>query len=156
MFSSLTRYLQVCFYVFFVLSVDTLNFFMKYVLWVAADSDLLKCRVAIWGFSAIVTSREYFEYINDPNSNRVGPFFWLSCYTLFIEYSIWFKFRRGLFDTPSPWYVQLIIAVYFSIFALGGLYAWNNGLSKARKSNEKLYDLYDPDMTIEDTAQVLK
>lgn len=131
MFDSLKRYLQVCFYIFFLLSVDTLNFFMKYVLWVAADSDLLKCRVAIWGFTGIVTSREYFEYINDPNSKRVGPFFWLSCYTLFVEYSIWFKFRRGIFDAPTPWYVQLIIAVYFSCFALGGLYAWNNGLNKA-------------------------
>lgn len=129
MFENLQKYLQVSFYIFFVLSVDAMNFFMKYVLWVSAESDLLKARVAIWGFTAIVTSKEYFEYINDPVSNRVGPFFWLSTYTLFIEYSIWFKFSRGLFDAPFPWYVKLIHVTYGSLFILGGIYAYSNGMS---------------------------
>ena len=156
-FSNLTRYMQVCFYVFFVLSVDTLNFFLKYVLWVSHESDLLKVRVAIWGFTAIVTSKEYFEYINDPNSNRVGPFFWLSTYTLFIEYSIWFKFSRGLFDAPFPWYVKLIHVTYFSAVTFGAIYAYNNGLAseKQKQSNKVKYDILDPDMTIENTNKVL-
>jgi hypothetical protein len=125
-FDSLKRYLQVCFYVFFVLSVDAMNFFLKFVLWIGAESDLLKARVAIWGFSAIITSKEYFEYLDDPNCKRVGPFFWLSCYTLFIEYSIWFKFSRGLFDAPFPWYVQVIFIVYFGTVILGGVYSYMN------------------------------
>ena len=129
-----------------------MNFFMKYVLWVSAESDLLKARVAIWGFTAIVTSKEYFEYINDPVSNRVGPFFWLSTYTLFIEYSIWFKFSRGLFDAPFPWYVKLIHVNYGSLFILGGIYAYSNGLSQPKsKAGDKQYNLIDPDLTIENT-----
>ena len=127
MFDSLKRYLQVMFYIFFVLSVDAMNFFMKFVLWVGAESDLLKARVAIWGFSAIVASKEFYEYIEDPNCHRVGPFLWLTMYTLAIEYSIWFKFSRGLFDEPFPWYVIVINVVYFGTAILGGVYAYCNG-----------------------------
>jgi hypothetical protein len=60
MFKSLKNYLMVWFYIWFVLSVDAMNFFMKYVLWIPADSDLLKARVFIWAFTAIVCSKEYY------------------------------------------------------------------------------------------------
>ena len=92
MFSSLKRYLQICFYIFFVLSVDAMNFFLKYVLWISAESDLCKALVFIWAMTEIVTSKEFYFYIDDPNCKRMGPFLWLSCYTLLIEYSIWMKF----------------------------------------------------------------
>ena len=105
MFSSLKRYLQVWFYIWFILSVDSLNFFMKYTLWINAESDILKARVAIWAFSAIVTSKEYFEYVDDPNCKRVGPFFWLSTYTVMIEYGIWIKFSQDVFAFNFPGYV---------------------------------------------------
>ena len=127
MFGSLKRYTQVIFYVWFVLSVDSMNFFMKYVLWIPADSDILKLRVAIWAFSAVITSKEYFEYIDDPNCKRVGPFIWLSTFTIAIEYGVWFKFSRGLFDAPFPWYVKLIFITYGSLVLLGALYAAKNG-----------------------------
>jgi hypothetical protein len=100
-----------------------MNFFVKFVLWVPAESDLLKCRVLIWGLSAIATSKEFFIFIDDPNCHRVGPFFWLSTYTLAIEYSIWFKFSWGMFDTPYPWYVKIIVATYFLVLVLGGIFA---------------------------------
>ena len=95
MFANFTRYSQVVFYIFFVLSVDALNFFLKYVLWVGAESDRLKGRVAIWAFTAIACSKEFFAFVDDPNNHRVGPFFWLACYTLAIEYSVLFKFAAG-------------------------------------------------------------
>ena len=146
MFSSLKRYLQVMFYIFFVLSVDAMNFFLKFVLWVGAESDLLKARVAIWGFTAIIASKEFFEYIEDPNCHRVGPFLWLSIYTLAIEYSIWFKFSRGMFSEPFPWYVVVIIVTYFGTAIMGGVYAFMN----EKKDNKKAQiDYSDPDVTIE-------
>jgi len=154
MFENITRYSQVMFYIWFILSVDSLNFFMKYVLWVPAESDILKIRVAIWAFSAIITSKEFFEYLDDPNCKRVGPFFWLSTFTVLIEYGIWFKFSRGMFDAPFPWYVVLIWTVYFSLVIAGGLYALNNGL-KSEPSLKKTYNLNDPEITIEQTKAVL-
>ena len=136
-----------------MLSVDTLNFLLRFVLWVSAESDLLKARVAIWAFSAIATSKEYYIFCDDPNCKRVGPFTWLSTYTLFIEYSIWFKFSRGLFDAPFPWYVILINIVYFSLVILGGVYAFNNG--RKLKQKKIRYDTVDPEVTIENTQVVL-
>jgi len=126
MLASLKRYAAVWFYIFFSLSVDAMNFFMKIVLWVGAESDLLKARVAIWGLTAIVTSKEFFEYMDDPNCKRVGPFVWLSCYTLAIEYGIWFKFSHGLTDAPFPWYVKVIGAVYAAVVLVGAVVAWWN------------------------------
>jgi phosphatidylserine synthase 2 len=95
-FASLKRYCAVIFYIFFISSVDALNFLMKFVLYVPHTSDVLKGRVAIWGFTAIITSKEFFEYLDDPNCKRVGPFYWLSVYTLAIEYGIWFKFSQDI------------------------------------------------------------
>ena len=115
-----------------------MNFFMKYVLWVGAESDLLKGRVFIWAFSAIATSKEFFEFIDDPNSKRVGPFLWLSSYTIFIEYSIWFKFSRGLFDDAVfPWYVKIIFVVYGSLVLMGAIYAYLNGQKSKKQSNKQ-------------------
>ena len=124
---------------------------MKYVLWVDASSDLLKVRVALWGLTAIVTSKEFFEYIDDPNCKRVGPFFWLSTYTLMIEYGIWFKFSRGMFlDVPYPWYVYYIFVGYSSMVILGAVYAQYNGM-QTPLSSRKVYKLEDPEITIENT-----
>lgn len=152
MFQSLTRYSQIIFYMFFVLSVDAMNFFLKYVLWVSAESDLCKARVAIWAFSAIVTTKEFYIFVDDPNCKRVGPFFWLSTYTLFIEYSIWFKFSRGLFDEPFPMYVIIINIVYFSLVIAGGIYAYSNGQYLNRK---KAYNTIDPEVQIESTKAII-
>ena len=127
MFGSLKRYLQVWFYIFFVLSVDALNFFLKFVLYIPAESDILKARVAIWAFTAIATSKEYYIFIDDPNCKRVGPFFWLSVYTIGIEYSIWIKYMLSEFDAPFPWYVKVINFLYFSLFIIGGIYSYYNG-----------------------------
>lgn len=128
MFTNLKRYCQVLFYIWFVLSVDSMNFFVKYVLWVPAESDLLKARVAIWACAAIITSKEFFEYVDDPNCKRVGPFFWLACYTIGIEYMIWFKFAIGYVEfIPFPIGVKIIHLVYTIIIIVGGIYAYING-----------------------------
>ena len=155
MFGSLKRYCQVLFYVLFVLSVDSMNFFMKYVLWIPADSDILKARVAIWAFSAVITSKEYFEYIDDPNCKRVGPFIWLSTFTIAVEYGVWFKFSKGIVDAPFPWYVKLIFVLYGSFIILGAIYAAKNGYNKKEGDNKKVFNHVDPELTIENTQKVL-
>lgn len=105
-----------------------MNFLLKFVLWIPAESDILKARVFIWAFSAIITSKEFYIYIDDPNCKRVGPFFWLTTYTLCIEYSCWFKFSRGLFDEPFPWYVIAINILYWGVVLAGAVYSYFNGL----------------------------
>jgi len=150
MFSSLKRYSQVIFYIFFVLSVDAMNFLLKYVLWVSAESDLCKARVAIWAFSAIMTTKEFYVFMDDPNCTRIGPFLWLSIYTLAIEYSVWFKFSRGLFDAPFPMYVIVIDTIYFSVVILGGFFAFYNGGWDCNNSKIKI-NIMTPETVVEDT-----
>lgn len=137
MFSSLKRYLFVMFYVYFILAVDTLNFLMKYQLWIPFSSDILKFRVLLWGLCAIVSSKEYFEYLDDPNCQRIGPFFWLTTFTLNIETLIFLKTSYKLFlDVGFPWYVQLIFLVYLVLFIGGALYAASNGIDEPSRNDK--------------------
>lgn len=156
MFDNLQRYSLVIMYIFIVLLVDSMNFFMKFVLWVPAESDILKCRVALWGFTAIAASKEFFEFIDDPNCKRVGPFMWLTIYTVLIELCIWSKFSRGMFDKPFPTGVIILDTVYFSLIFLGGVYATYNGMTKKIESEKAEYNLMDPPVTIESTQRILK
>ena len=87
--------------------------------------------------------------MDDPNCKRVGPFLWLSIYTLMIEYSIWFKFSRGQFDTPFPWYVILIDSTYLLIFLLGALFSYCNGQWDANPKTK--LNVWNPDIQIENT-----
>jgi len=90
--SSIQNYLGVAVFCVTILVCDSNNFFMKYVLWVPAEHDLLKFRVALWGLVAIATSKEWYEFVINPLCRRLGPFCWLSFYTLTIEVLISVKF----------------------------------------------------------------
>jgi phosphatidylserine synthase 2 len=162
-FQSLKRYSQVWFYIWFVLSVDSLNFFLRFCLWVPAESDVLKARVCIWAFTAIVATKEFYIYIDDPNCIEAGPFLWLGVYTICIEYSIWFKhiYHEGYVDFPLG--VKLIVSIYILIVIIGAAYSYSN--EKNVESHKKLkftgvfkpeYNILDPIIELEDTAEVLK
>ncbi len=91
--NSVTNYLGVTAFILINLTVDLNNFFYKFLIWVPASHTLLKVRIFIWGFAAMATSKEWYEYISNPNSNRLGPFAWVSIYVAFIELSGVMKFK---------------------------------------------------------------
>lgn len=62
LFSNLNRYVAVLFYCFFVLAVDCNNFFLKFIMWVPPDHKVLTVRLAIWAFSAIAATKEFYEF----------------------------------------------------------------------------------------------
>ena len=68
-----------------MLVIDCNNFFLKYLLWVPAEHDICLIRVLMWGFCAIATTKEWYEYITNPNMRRIGPFSWMSIYASSIE-----------------------------------------------------------------------
>jgi phosphatidylserine synthase 2 len=109
-----------------VLSVDCNNFFLKFILWVPADHKLLSFRLAIWAFSAIAATKEYYEYVTNKYCYRFGPFVWLTCYTLLIEISIIVKFGRTMFHAPFPWYVQLMWVCIAVLVVIGFVIAFYN------------------------------
>ena len=61
-------------------------------MWVPPNHDLLKYRVVLWGWVAIATSKEWYEYVSNPHCHRLGPFAWMTFYVSLIELSAIFKF----------------------------------------------------------------
>lgn len=127
-FSSLKNYVAVLFYCFFVVGVDCGNFFLKYLLWVPPDHKLVFVRLWIWAFSAIASTREFYEYSTNKYCYRIGPFVWLTTFTLALEISITAKFGSHIFTAPFPWYVKLIWSVLGLLIFTGGIYAYSNEL----------------------------
>ena len=139
-FSNLRNYGAVVFYCFFVLAVDCNNFFLKYIIWVPPEHTILKVRLAIWAISAIASTKEFYEFITNRYCKRIGPFMWLTCFTLLIEFSIMIKFGRVIFHEPFPWYVKLIWGLLGQCMILGGIYAYRNQLVDGVRGEEKAYD----------------
>jgi len=88
----LNRYIGVSVFVSTCLLIDCNNFFYKFLVWIPPNHDLLKYRVTLWGFVAIATSKEWYEYVSNPHCHRLGPFAWLTFYVCLIELSSIYKF----------------------------------------------------------------
>lgn len=154
LFESPFRYVQVLWYCIFILSVDCNNFFLKFILYVPPNHDLLKYRLVVWGFSAIPASKEYYEYMHNKYCYKFGPFIWLSTFTLLVEFSIMFKFGVHIFVQPFPWYVKYMWITIGAIFIAGGYYAYLN--KKKRKENDEHepdFNPFDPPVDVEFTER---
>lgn len=79
-------------FVVICLLIDCNNFFYKFLVWIPPNHDLLKYRLMLWGFVAIATSKEWYEYVSNPCCKRLGPFAWLTFYVSLIELSSVYKF----------------------------------------------------------------
>lgn len=63
--SSPVRYLGASVFCLINLTVDCNNFFYKFVIWVPPDHTLLKIRIFLWGFCAVATGKEWYEYVSN-------------------------------------------------------------------------------------------
>ena len=109
-FSSFKRFYNVFWFILFLNIVDLSHFFMKFILWIPNTHFLLFIRINIWAYLAMVSAREYYEYISNKSCKRLGPFIWISHLIMFIECSITYKFSTGIFTEPFPKFV-----IYFWI-----------------------------------------
>ena len=113
-------------FIIMMLCVDCCNFFLKFVLFVPAEHDILKFRVTIWGLCAIASSKEMYEYSSNEYCHRVGPFAWLSMYTVAVEMMTVIKFSEGRFTEPFPWYVKAIFGSVAVAITIGAYIAYRN------------------------------
>lgn len=116
---SVQRYLGVSVFVVVCLTIDCNNFFYKYLAWIPASHRLVIFRVTLWGWVAVATSKEWYEYVSNPNSNRLGPFAWLTFYTCGIELSTIYKFRGNEFVNKFPLWIQAIWIALGFIYLVG-------------------------------------
>ena len=120
------RLLSVTTYVILILVIDCNNFFMKFVLWVPAEHDMLKYRVALWGLAALAASKEWYEFCSNDFCHRLGPYAWLAFYTAAIETSIVYKNSYDMFYEPFPWYVKIIWSVIGTVWCCLFYISWRN------------------------------
>lgn len=64
--SSTARYLGTSVFIVVNLVVDCNNFFYKYVIWLPPSHTLLQIRIFLWGFCAVATGKEWYEYVSNP------------------------------------------------------------------------------------------
>ena len=120
-----------------MLSVDCNNFFLKYILWVPPEHWILKVRLAIWAFSAIGATKEFYEYISNEYCYKFGPFLWLTVMTILVEFSIIVKFGSRLFVNSFPVYVKVIWSIIGAFLIAGAIYAYSNQIKNERKRAEE-------------------
>ena len=151
--ASLQRFLGVTVFVVTVLLIDCNNFFLKYVLWVPAEHDLLKYRVFLWGLASIATAKEWYEYVSNQYCHRLGPFAWLAFYTSTVELLTVIKCAEGQFTAPFPWYVKVIWCFLTASFLWLCYIAYRNGSREEENTDSKKvksleFNPYNPSVEI--------
>lgn len=153
-FSSFKRFCLVTWFIIFINLVDLSNFFLKFVLWIPATHYLLFIRVNIWALVAMVSAREYYEYISNKSCKRLGPFVWIAHLTLFIEWSMLYKFSEGFFKEEFPWYVSyfwVVLCVIISGISINLLVKdILKIIRKEKDNNEEQINLLEPGIEIEE------
>lgn len=132
--SNVKRYFAVLGVSMFILGVDSMNFFLKYIIWIPADHNLLVFRVAIWGFTGIVAVKEYYEFCTNKYCFRLGPHCWLALFVLSLEISCAIKFGRHMFYEPFPKIIKLLWAFLATMLFFGYYIARENGKSERRQN----------------------
>jgi len=151
---SFKRFYSFIWFIFFMNMVDLSNFFGKYVLWIPPTHFILFIRVNIWAFLAMISTREYYEYISNKSCKRIGPFLWISHLILFIEWCIIFKFSEGMFTEEFPEYIKyfwLIVLVILSMFTIHLIIKdLLKIINKKNDNSDKKINLSDPGIDIEE------
>ena len=90
------------------------------MLFVPAESDILKYRVALWGLAAIATSKEWYDFTSNEYCHRLGPFAWMAYYTAGVEMLTVIKCQEDFFQEPFPAYVKVmwICIAFFLLWLL--------------------------------------
>jgi len=112
------------FFLFFLTSVVELNcFFLKFVLWHPPPHYLVIGRLFLWFFIGLPATREYYEFVSNPQCKKVGTMAWLAGAITGVEALLWIKCSPGQFPhvTSHP----TLIVVSWSIGIIGlGLFAF--------------------------------
>jgi phosphatidylserine synthase 2 len=151
-FSSVKRFYSVLWFIIFMNMVDISHFFLKYILWIPPTHYILALRIYMWGLLAIISAREYYEYITNDSCKRLGLNVWIAHLIVFIEWSSIIKFSNGILDQPFPQYVIIFWTMVFVLIS-GitihlGIKDFMNYYSK--KSDNKQVNFFEPEIEIEE------
>ena len=122
------------------LLIDCNNFFYKFILWVPHDHLLLKFRIFLWGFAAMATSKEWYEYVNNRNCHRLGPFAWLTFYVSAMALSGLVKIAGPECSIPLPTWVHVMWSCLFATW----LYLLQKAIKNGKGEKRAEFDPYNP------------
>ncbi len=123
MLSSSTNFFGVLWFIIIFSLCDLGHFFLKFVLWLPITHYLLAIRIFMWGFLCIMAIREYYEYLKNKNSKRLGHFLWLSHVMLFLEWMIIIKIAvtKDMFKEKFPNEIKYSWIITFFVLGLMGI-----------------------------------
>lgn len=147
-FKSLYRFYGVLFFCCISIAIDLDNFFLKTVLQVPANHDLLKFRLLLWCPLALAGAEEYFEYISNKYSKRVRAHMWLIILLLSTEIGIVIRNSNVYTGKPFPLFVKIMWGIIFGLIA--GTTAWIACRKKNKDEEEEEWNPYDPPMDIKE------
>jgi len=151
LFSSTKRFYQVLWFFTLLNLTDLSHFFLKFVLWIPPTHDLLFYRIHIVAFLAIISAREYYEYITNPTCKKLGINIFLAHLILFVEWMIIIKNTNGIFKEPLPWYVTYFWTFLFLLISGITIHLVVKDFIKYFKKGikDKKVDLTNPEIEIE-------
>ena len=147
-FKSLKRFYGVLFYWVIVNWVDLDNFFMKRILNIAPEHNILKWRLFIWCPLALAGSEEYLEYLSNKYSKRVRPHMWIILLLLSLEVSFIFKHHEIFSHNPFPFHVKIIWLSIIGIIIATSI--WIVYKNRGKKDDDIPWNPYNPPIDIKE------
>eukprot|EP01156_Anaeramoeba_ignava_P021760 Anaeramoba_ignava/c19698_g1_i7.p1 GENE.c19698_g1_i7~~c19698_g1_i7.p1 ORF type:complete len:196 (+),score=51.24 c19698_g1_i7:501-1088(+) len=139
MFDSPKKFFAAIF-LFSFAEISELNvFFMKYPLWIPPEHPLNPIRLIIFALSGVETIKEFYEYINTPNSKYHFQMY-ISFLVVIIETILGIKFGQGLYPRNMPTYIRNSWIIFFLVFGTSSFihfYRKNKSLEKTSPKNPK-------------------
>ncbi|KAL0478103.1 phosphatidylserine synthase [Acrasis kona] len=102
--------------------VDLNAFFLKYELWVPPSNPLNVYRLILWFFVGMPAIREYYQFVSDPKTKRLGANAWIVGGIISLESLLVFKYSSGLFNEPFPphiWVPWTVSGIFFVLWFIG-------------------------------------
>ena len=126
--------------------IDLDNFFLKRILNIAPEHDILKWRLVIWCPLALAGSEEYFEYLTNKYSKRVRPYVWIILLVLNLEIGFIFKHHTIFTGNPFPNYVKIMWGSIFAVIICISI--WIMYKNRGKKDDEEVWNPYNPPIDI--------
>ena len=117
-FSSPRRFLAVSLVVVGMSLVELNAFFLKYVLYVPPESNLNIVRLLVWATLSVPAIREWYSFITDSHTKRLGANLWLAFVAAGVELAIIVRCALIEPDVFRPQPLPLSVAVGWPVALL--------------------------------------
>jgi len=121
--SSPRRFLGTIIFVCWGSLIELNCFFLKFVLWHPPPHFLVINRLFLWFLICLPATREYYEFVNNPECKKVGTMAWLAFALTGVETLIWIKCSKGQFShvkghppyVVAIWTIGILVLITFYI-----------------------------------------